>query len=140
MNKALGKWGSHEGAMDLKFLGMHNSIVLNVVRDKRKSKEVKMIILEKYRLLQKLIGLHEGGGRERILIRILYSVVLISFNSIEVIYIILNARDGIEQAVSGLCAIGGIIPALASYAYLLVNRKRYYSVLDEMQQIVDEST
>lgn len=105
----------------------------------RKIPSSKMIILEKYKWLQKSLGLDPLGGIENILVRILYLVTLISFNSTELIFIILNIRDGIEQAAPALAPIGALVSVMISYGYLLINRKVYYFLLHELQEIVNES-
>lgn len=98
-----------------------------------------MIILEKYKLLQKLVGLNSDGGCEKKILQILYLVTLNSFLLIELIFIILNIRNGIDQAAAGLAPMCGVLPAILSYEYLLINRERYYSLLMGMQVIVNES-
>lgn len=98
-----------------------------------------MIILQKYRLLERLIGLDAHVGWERIFVRIVYLVSFISFNLMELIFIILNIHDGIDQAIPALAPISGAFPLLACYGHLLINRDRYYYLMNEMQDIVNGS-
>lgn len=99
-----------------------------------------MIILGVYRrFLQRLVGLDPRGGCENIYRRFIYSILLISFVSNQIAFFILNIADGFDRAVPALPSIGGVIPAAASYLYLLINSEKYYSLLDEMECIVNES-
>lgn len=99
-----------------------------------------MIILEKYKLLEKLVGLNPFGRIENVILRTIYLVTLITFNLMELIYIVVHFREGIDRTAPALTPFTGIFPALANYIYLVMNRKRYYSLLAEMQDFVNEST
>lgn len=100
-----------------------------------------MIILEKYRKwLEKLIGLDRRGGLGSILLQNVYLMTLISFVSNEMAYFILNIHGGLDRAMSVVPAFFGVLPNMSIYIFLLINRKRYYALLDEMQNIVNEST
>lgn len=96
-----------------------------------------MIILERYRLLERLAGLDPLGGRISLIVRIIHLVTFISISAMESIFIILNIHDGIDRAAPALAPLCGIIPGMAYLAHLLMNRERYYSVLNEMQEIVN---
>lgn len=98
-----------------------------------------MIILEKYRLLEKFIGLSPDGRIENIISQTIFVHTLISFNLMELIFIIVNSQYGFEKAATALSPICGVIPAMADYIFLLFNRKQYYSLLREMQDIVNDS-
>lgn len=98
-----------------------------------------MIVLEKYRMFEKLLGLHPLGGRKHIYVRISYFVTFISFNLMELTFIILNIHEGIEKVASALSPIFVVPSSVACYAHFLINRDRYNSLLNEMQDIVDES-
>lgn len=99
-----------------------------------------MIILEKYKLLEKLIGLNPSGRIENIILRTVYLVILMTFNLMELIYIVVHFREGIDRAAPALAPFSGVFPALANYIYLVMDRQRYYSLLTEMQDFVNEST
>lgn len=99
----------------------------------------KMIVLEKYKWLQKAIGMNPLGGRNNILLRILFSLLFVSFNLMVSIFFILNIHDGIQKTFSILPAICGVMSALLTYWHLLINRKQFYSILFELQKIVNES-
>lgn len=98
-----------------------------------------MIILEKYRLLEKSLGLDPLGGPRNVLLRTVILTVFFSFNSMELVFIISNIRGDIEETASALAPICGVGPAMATYALLLIFRERYYSLMNGMQDIVGES-
>lgn len=98
-----------------------------------------MIIFENYKFLEKLVGFHPHFHNRNIVLRTIYLTTLFSFNLMESIFIVVNSRDNPIQAVTALGMICGVLPAMWSYAYLLMNRNSYYSLFGEMQSIVDES-
>lgn len=95
-----------------------------------------MNILRKYQLLETLIGLNPIGGRAKTSVQIFYSVVFILLFSTEVTYFFVNIHIGIGRAAAVLPPIGGVIPEIATYAYLMINRERYYSLIKGMRDIV----
>lgn len=100
-----------------------------------------MIILAKYRKwLEKLIGLDRLGGLGSILLQNVYLITFMSFVSNEMAYFILNIHGGIDRAMSVVPGFFGVLPNMLIYIFLLINRKRYYGLLDEMQDLVNEST
>lgn len=99
-----------------------------------------MIILEKYQLLEKLVGLKPFGGRESIVLPIIYVVTFISFNLMQLIFITVNIQEHVVQALTALGIFFGVMPAMLTHMYLLINRTRYYSLLNEMQDVVNERT
>lgn len=98
-----------------------------------------MIILEKYQLLQKLVGLDSHGGCGASLVQIFYLFIFISFIVMELIVFILNIRGGMSLALNAMCALFGVLPPMASYGHLLIIRERYFYVLRDMQDIVNGS-
>lgn len=98
-----------------------------------------MIILEKYKFLEKLVGMNPVGRIGNIILRTIYLDTLISFNLMETIFIILNIRDSFEQAATALSPLCGVLPAMANYMYLLINREEYFSLSKELQDVVSES-
>lgn len=99
-----------------------------------------MIILEKYRFLEKFVGLNPLGGRKSIVLQFIHLFIFILFNLMETIVFILNMRVNLNLASNAMCALCGVLPPMATYGHLLINRERYYSVLREMQDIVNRST
>lgn len=97
-----------------------------------------MIILEKYKWIQNAIGVDPLGGRYNIILRFLFSVLFVSFNSMVSIFFILNIHGGIEQTSSILPAICGVMSAMLTYWHQLINRKQFYSILFDLQKIVKE--
>lgn len=100
-----------------------------------------MIVLEKYKLVEKLVGFNPHGGVENTILRIVYMVTFISFNIMELIFVILNVQNGFDRLVmvTAICAFCGVVPVMFSYAHLWINLKRYYALLDDLQQIINES-
>lgn len=98
-----------------------------------------MIVFGRYRLMEKLIGLNPIGGRENGFLRIVHLFFIVSFDLMESIFIILNIDDGIDQVAPGLAPLFGTIPPMVSYVHLLINRGRYYSLMNDLQDIVNES-
>lgn len=98
-----------------------------------------MIVLEKFILLERFLGLYSRGGPENILVRIVYLVTFILFNSMELVFFVLNIPNGIVKAAPALTALCGVVPAMACYGQLLIVRERYYSLMNEMQNTVNES-
>lgn len=98
-----------------------------------------MIILEKYRLLETYLGLRPRSGWKTILVQSFHLVTFLAFGLSELILMILNIRDGIDKAAPAMSPFFGVIPAMGCLLHLLVIRERYYSLLEKMQEIVDES-
>lgn len=98
-----------------------------------------MIIFENYKFLEKLVGFYPHSRYRNIVIRTVYLTSLISFTLMESIFIVVNSQDNPIQAVTALGMICGVLPAILSYAHLMINHKGYYSLFNEMQNIVDES-
>lgn len=112
-----------------------NSLVSNISCSIRSDK---MIVLEKYKWLQKAIGMDPIGERYNIILRFLFSVLFASFNSMVSIFCILNIHGGIEQTSAILPAICGVMSAMLTYWHQLINRKQFYSILFDLQKIVKE--
>lgn len=98
-----------------------------------------MIVFEKYRLMERLIGLDPIGGRGRIFLRFINLVPITLFNLMELAFIISNINHDIHQVISALAPLFGAIPPMASYIHLLINRHRYHSLLNDLQDIVNKS-
>lgn len=98
-----------------------------------------MIVLKEYKFIQKLMGLNPFGGLENIILRVIYSILLLSSGLMISIFFILKIYDDIYRALAALPAIFGFALLLATNWYLLINRKRFHLLLDELQEIVNES-
>lgn len=98
-----------------------------------------MIVLEKYKLLQKAIGLNPDGGHGNTAVRVLISVLFLFLNLFVLIYFFLNIHDNIDRALSVLPALCGGISIMAVYWHLLIRRERFYSLLCDLQDIVNGS-
>lgn len=98
-----------------------------------------MIILAKYKLLQKLIGLDPLGALENIVVRITYWLLLFSTAGLISIFFIVNIHDDIHRAWGALTAIIAFTTVVTTYSHLLIYRDRFYSLLDDLQDIVNES-
>lgn len=98
-----------------------------------------MKIFEEYRLLERLIGLNARGGRESIFVRIICLISIILMAAMELAFFILNIHDGIDRAMPALASLCGSLPTLACYGHLLINRQRYHSLFNQMENIVTES-
>lgn len=98
-----------------------------------------MIVLETYRSLERLFGLHSNDGWKNIVLRIAIIAAFISFNSMEFFLVCLNIQNGIVKVAAALTPLCGIVPPMAWYMLLLIIRERYRSLLNEIQDIVDES-
>lgn len=99
-----------------------------------------IIILEKCKLLLKFIGLGALDVRANILLRITFSVLFTSGLAFASIFIILNFGDHRERAISGIPPFCGFLIVYAIYLHLLINRDRFCAVINELQNIVNESS
>lgn len=98
-----------------------------------------MIVLEKYRLMERLIGLDPLGGRGQVFLRFIHSVPITLFNLMELAFIISNIADGVDQVIYAVAPLFGAIPPMACYIHLLINRHRYHSILNDLEDIVNKS-
>lgn len=99
-----------------------------------------MIVLSEYKLLQKLMGLNPRGGHGNLAIRFFYLVAALSGVVAFTIFFVLNVHKDIYRAASGLPPIIAFILFMTNYMHLLIRRKRFYSLIDKLQKIVDGST
>lgn len=98
------------------------------------------IILEEYQVLEALIGLNPLGGSGNMIVQIIYSAAFISCIWTETTYFIVNIDGGIDAAGAVLPPIGGVLPDMLIYMYLLMNQKRYHTLVSGMRNLVSEST
>lgn len=99
-----------------------------------------MTVFKKYTMFQRLIGLDPLGGIENFILPTIYLTIFISSEMMAFIFFISNNRKDVQQVDAALTAILGIMPVAAIYSHLLICRNRFYSLLDELQEIEIEST
>lgn len=92
-----------------------------------------MIVLKEFKFLQVLIGLNPVGGIENIIVR------FIAWSAICSMLFVLNTHEEIYLASAAIPAVFGFGAHLLSYTHLVICRERFYSLLDELQDIVNES-
>lgn len=98
-----------------------------------------MITLVKFKILLKVIGLNPLGGRENIILRILYCFMLFSFNFMCFMCFIVNIDDNANLAWAALTSLFAFVSLLAVYLHLLISRGSFHLLLDDLQDIVNES-
>lgn len=99
-----------------------------------------MIVLEKHRSVEKSIGLDRRGGKcQSVLVQLIHLITLFALNTMELIFIILHISSDLDQAVLAVIPVGGAFPIMVSHMHLLYNRKQYYSLFDELQDMVNKS-
>lgn len=98
-----------------------------------------IVILGKYQMLQKIMGLNPYGGFQNILLRIVHSVILVTGIALSLVFLVLNFHDDVNLALSTLPPIFGFGVVVPVYFHLILNRERINSLLDELQDIVNES-
>lgn len=108
-------------------------------RTRQKVNANKMITLVKYKLLQKIIGLDPLDGLVNIILRFIFWIFLFSCDLMISIYFILNIHDNKYRAWSAFAAIVAFTSVFATHLYMLICRKRFYALLNELQAIADES-
>lgn len=98
-----------------------------------------MIVLSGFKLLQRIIGLSPMGGLENLIVRFIYLFVFFSGVLMFSIYFILNIRDDMYRALATFPLICGYMIHALIYLHLLSGRKHLNSLLNDLQNIVDES-
>lgn len=101
----------------------------------------KMIVLTKYKFLLKLIGFNPLGGYENIFVQLIYFIVIISTSAMTWLYFFINIGQHIHmyQAWAALPVAFTGTPNVAIYLHFLNSRQRFYSLLDEVQDIINIS-
>lgn len=97
----------------------------------------KMDIFGKFIYFQKISGLDPRGAGNNAIARIIYFYFYL-FYLLTSIYIALNFRRNLEQALSAISVINANSGFIMVYFFLFINREEYYSLLAELQDIVDE--
>lgn len=99
-----------------------------------------MIVLNEFKILQKLMGLNPLGGLENIIMRFVHVIAFLSSDVMIAVYFIFNAHDDIIQALGSSNAFFALASHLVTCTHLWMHREEFYSLLDELQDIVTEST
>lgn len=99
-----------------------------------------MFVLEEYKFLQKLMGLNPQGGFANIVVRVISLVSLLSCDLMLLLFVVFNIHNDLYGALTALPATLGFTLLLTTYLYLLIRREQFFSVLNELQDIVNEST
>lgn len=97
-------------------------------------------MLREMRLLQRLIGLNPLEGLESFAVRTFYLIAIISNEILLFIFFKSNIHGDTYRGLSSLPAFVACTAHMVAYFHLLVGRERLYSLLDELQSIVNEST
>lgn len=98
-----------------------------------------IVIFQRYHFFEKLLGLQPSGGYKNIYGRIAFPLLLITSIFLPFTFFISNIHEDMDLAMSTLPLFFGHVPVVPIYFHLLVYRKRIYSLLDELQAIVNES-
>lgn len=98
-----------------------------------------MIVLEKYNLFLKIIGLDPHGGFVNIISRCIYSAASVPQGAMLFILFVLNVREDVYLAAVTLPAFFGISSLVSIYWSLLIHRERFFSLLDELRNVVSKS-
>lgn len=99
-----------------------------------------MIVLAKYKLLQKLIGLAPLHGLVNVILRSMYLTKFTSLIFLTSVYFILNIHDDVYGAMATVTGISGTLSVLATYSHLLMSRERFSSLLEKLREVTEEST
>lgn len=102
----------------------------------------KMILFETNKFFQQIIGLQSSGpGSHRgyIIAPILVSIPMLFLVFSISLNFILNIHDETNQVWSTLPTTIALFVFIILYWYLLFNRRHFYSLFEDMQDIVDES-
>lgn len=100
-----------------------------------------MIILRKYKMLLQVTGLalDPHGGCKNVIARIVFSILYFLFNLLSIIFLALTFGDNLEQTLLLMLIIFSHLAIIPSYFHMVINRKQFHSLLDELHDIVQES-
>lgn len=119
-----------------------NSRVSPITRNERDSKQhssSKMIVLTEFKLLLKYLGLNPWGGFENLFLRAIYLMTFISFQIMFWTFFFSNINGHVYRALGSLPAVLACASNMVCYFHVLINGKRFSSLLNELQSIVTES-
>lgn len=116
---------------------------IEVERDKHTFKFIekfrKMIVFGKYDFYPELIGLNPQGGSKNLIGRIILSVTFISFILMTSTFLLQNLHQNLNQVLMPVTILIGFGAIIAVYFHILVNRKLFYGLLEEIESVVLES-
>lgn len=98
-----------------------------------------MRTLVKYKFFLNIIGLHPSGGFDDIIRRFILWLALFSIVLLSLICFVLDIDRETNKAWGAFCVFFGFMTHVLIYSYLVVSWKRIYSLLNDLQCIVDES-
>lgn len=99
-----------------------------------------MIVLEEFKMLQQSMGLDAQSGSKKIILRFLYWTLLSTSAFLTSTFFVVNIRTNTHQAMATLPTVIGFWLLTANYLHMLGSREQMYSLFDELQNIVNEST
>lgn len=99
-----------------------------------------MIVLEKYKLILKSIGLNPRAGHENIVVRFLQWIKTIPFYLMMLFFFNFNVLDDIYRALTAMPLILVVSTLIPILWHLVTFREKLYSLMDDLQDIVNEST
>lgn len=98
-----------------------------------------MIIFGEFKLVLQISGLDPEGGRRNLIARIIFSILFVLFNLTATVFLIRSFVRDIEQILLIMPVYLAYHATIVIYIHLLMNRKEFYSLLDELQDILEES-
>lgn len=98
-----------------------------------------MIIFGKYRFLLQMSGLDPHGGRKNVVARIVFSVTFALFILLTSIFFVLHFRRDVGRVMPIVPLYLGFLAIIATYFHLLTNREAFYSLLEDLEDIVHKS-
>lgn len=98
-----------------------------------------MIIFGKFKFLLEMSGLDPQARSKNYIARIVYTISFLLSCLLASIFVAQTFSQDIDQSLPVVCIILADCALLATYSHLLINRDRFYSLLDDVQDIVDES-
>lgn len=98
-----------------------------------------METLVKYKFLLKIIGFQPHGSFGDIIRRFICCFALFSIDFLCGIEFVENISRDMNKAWAGLSVFLGMMTHVLTYLHILVSWKRIYSLLDALQDVVNES-
>lgn len=98
-----------------------------------------MVVLREFKSLQKFIGVSPSCGFGNIVVQVIYWITLFSWNLTFIFYFLLKFRNDIYGALGSMPPFVGFTLLLMTYWHLLIGREQFYSLVAELEDIVNES-
>lgn len=96
----------------------------------------KMNVPEEYKALQKKIGLDPSEGFGNIVERVFHFIALFTCDSMFAMFFVSKIHDNLHGALIAVPALSAFTVMMTTYCYLLIDRRRFNSLSEELQQIV----